>query len=287
MPLQNVSIFYVGSPPYQMYVECFTPMPGRSRPFPLIFVHGGCHHGGYWITRPDGQPGWAPYFCEHGWTTYVVDWPGHGRSGFMPDFAELSTQKVVDGLVLLLRKVGPAILMTHSMSGPIGWKTADTVRHLVRAIVATAPGRPANLQEAAERPPLPAGSPVWTTPDEAHEVWSNGDMFPREWWPEADKGLMPESPVAMNERRHAGGARGLYVEHPERLRDIPILVITGDQDPRHPREMDESIVEFLGGDFVWLADRGLGGHGHMLMIELGNLEIARFIEQWLERKGLG
>ncbi len=285
MPIQNISVFYVGSAPYQMYVECLTPI-GEPRPYPLIFVHGGCHHGAYWISRPDGQPGWAPYFCDQGWTTYIVDWPGHGRSGFMPDFVKLSTQRVVDGLVELLQKVGPAILMTHSMSGPIGWKTGDMVPHLVRAIVASAPGRPANLQDAAERPPLPADAPVWTTPEEAHQVWANGDMFPREWLTAYDRAIMPESPLAMNERRHAGGVRGLYVDSPERLKSIPKIIITGDQDPRHPREMDEPITEFLGGDFLWLADHGITGHSHMFMCELGNLEIARIIEEWLMDKGL-
>jgi pimeloyl-ACP methyl ester carboxylesterase len=204
----------------------------------------------------------------------------------MPDFTQLSTQRVVDSLVLLLKKIGPAILMTHSMSGQIGWKTADTVPHLVKGIVASAPGRPANLQKESERPALPPDAPVWTTPEEAHEIWSNGDMFPREWWPDSDKGIMPESPLAMNERRHAGGITGLYVDDPKKLEGIPKLVITGDQDPRHPREMDESITEFLGGDFVWLPDQGLKGHGHMMMVELGNLEIARLIEKWFEQKGL-
>lgn len=286
MPFESITISYVGEPPYQMYVECLSPMPGTFRPYPLVFVHGGCHHGGYWINRPDGEPGWATYFCERGWKTYIVDWPGHGRSGFMPDFTQLSTQRVVDDLVLLLKKIGPVILMTHSMSGPIGWKTADSVPHLVRAIVASAPGRPANLQNESERPPLPANSPVWTTPEEAHEVFANGDMYPREWWPQSDKGIMPESPIAMNERRHVGDARGLYVEHPEKIKDIPKLVITGDQDPRHPQEMDESITKFLGGDHLWLPDHGIIGHGHMMMVELGNLEIALLIEKWFERKGL-
>ncbi|MDP2662793.1 MAG: alpha/beta fold hydrolase [Dehalococcoidia bacterium] len=286
MPIQSISAFFVGTAPYQMYVERLNPMPGRPKPFPLIFVHGGCHNGAYWISRPDGEPGWAPYFCEQGWTVYMVDWPGHGRSGFMPDFIHLSAQSVVDDLVILLQKVGPAILMTHSMSGPIGWKTADTVPNLVRGIVGCAPGRPANLQDSAERSAMPPDSPVWFTPEEAHEFWASSEMFPPEWLTAYDRAIMPESPQALNERRHAGGARGLYVESPERLKSIPKLVVTGDQDPRHPREMDEPITEYLGGDYLWLADRGIRGHSHMFMIELGHIEIARLIEDWLEEKGL-
>lgn len=35
--------------------------------------------------------------------------------------------------------------------------------------------------------------------------------------------------------------------------------------------------------FVQLADVGIRGNGHMLMLEKNNLEIERFIEQWIAK----
>jgi hypothetical protein len=48
------------------------------------------------------------------------------------------------------------------------------------------------------------------------------------------------------------------------------------RNPRHPR----------GADFIWLADRGLTGHGHMMMLEPGHDVIANIFLDWLEARGL-
>jgi hypothetical protein len=37
-------------------------------------------------------------------------------------------------------------------------------------------------------------------------------------------------------------------------------------------------------EFIRLADRGIKGNGHMVMIEKNNLEIARLIDQWIVHK---
>jgi pimeloyl-ACP methyl ester carboxylesterase len=89
----------------------------------------------------------------------------------------------------------------------------------------------------------------------------------------------------MNERSNFNG-RGLRISGPESLAGIPMLIITGDQDPRHPRVADEAIATYFGADFVWLADRGLRGHGHMMMLEHGNDAIAGIFLDWLDERGL-
>src|SRR6185295_18096323 len=42
----------------------------------------------------------------------------------------------------LLDRIGPAILLTHSQSGPFGWLVADARPELVKAIVAVEPNGP-------------------------------------------------------------------------------------------------------------------------------------------------
>lgn len=51
-----------------------------------------------WLTKPDGQPGWASYFLSRGFECYLVDLPFRGRSpwhpgnGSMMDYAAESIQ---------------------------------------------------------------------------------------------------------------------------------------------------------------------------------------------------
>lgn len=50
--------------------------------------------------------------------------------------------KIVAGLASLLDKIGPALLLTHSQSGPFGWRAAIERPTLVKGIVAVEPARP-------------------------------------------------------------------------------------------------------------------------------------------------
>ena len=64
----------------QMYVEY--QIPNTPPKYPIILVHGGSHTGAGWQSTPDGRPGWADFFLQHGWPVYVVDQPGRGRSTY-------------------------------------------------------------------------------------------------------------------------------------------------------------------------------------------------------------
>jgi len=50
--------------------------------YPIIFTHGGGHHGGYYESTPDRREGWRTYFVRNGFDTYVVDDVNRGRSGY-------------------------------------------------------------------------------------------------------------------------------------------------------------------------------------------------------------
>mgnify|MGYP003352131119 FL=1 len=83
-----------------------------------------------------------------------TQWPGKGIQGD-PVFDQFFASQVEDMLnltaleelnrnagVALLEKIGPAILLTHSQSGPFGWAVADRKPDLVKAIVAIEPNGP-------------------------------------------------------------------------------------------------------------------------------------------------
>src|SRR5882762_8436881 len=66
----------------QMYVEIRIPAK-KTKPYPIIMVHGGTMSGTNFTGTPDGREGWAQYFVRQGYAVYVVDQPGRGRSGYL------------------------------------------------------------------------------------------------------------------------------------------------------------------------------------------------------------
>ena len=71
----------------QAYVEYFIPHKLRNgkNTLPVVMVPGGALIGVHFLTTPDGREGWAHYFLRRGFPVYIVDVPGRGRAGFMPD----------------------------------------------------------------------------------------------------------------------------------------------------------------------------------------------------------
>jgi len=67
-----------------MYVEVWVPKSIRH-PYPVVFMTGGGGQGAYSLLQtPDGRPGWAYDFVRQGYTVYMMDYPGQGRSAFIP-----------------------------------------------------------------------------------------------------------------------------------------------------------------------------------------------------------
>jgi pimeloyl-ACP methyl ester carboxylesterase len=80
---------YVGEPGKEtmdgaMYVEVWVPK-GIRHPYPVVLMTGGGGQGAYALLQtPDGRPGWAYDFVRQGYTVYMMDYPGQGRSAFNP-----------------------------------------------------------------------------------------------------------------------------------------------------------------------------------------------------------
>src|SRR5262249_36555058 len=71
----------------QAYVEYFIPQRLRKgkTTIPIVLVPGGGLVGVHFLTTPDGREGWADFFVRRGFPVYIVDVPGRGRAGFLPD----------------------------------------------------------------------------------------------------------------------------------------------------------------------------------------------------------
>ena len=67
-----------------MYVEVWVAKDIRH-PYPIVFVTGGGGQGPYSLMQtPDGRPGWAYDFVNQGYTVYMMDYLGTGRSAYVP-----------------------------------------------------------------------------------------------------------------------------------------------------------------------------------------------------------
>jgi len=270
----------------QMYAQYFLPKMRKGK-VPLLMWHGGGLTGVTYETTPDGREGWLNMFVRKGWDVYVSDAVERGRSGFAsPDVWP-----------------GEPIFLTYA--------------------------------DPFERFRIGAGEGSWS-PDPANQKLMPGVQFPVEAYANYMKQTVPRwlttddaviaGYVALADKvcpcvlllHSQGGSFGLKVAElrPDRikaivavesasggalakaaaLKDVPILMMFGDNVDLHPRwvayrKLDleyAAAVRAAGGkvDVINLPEIGIKGNSHMLMMDKNNGAIADVIERWLVDQGL-
>jgi pimeloyl-ACP methyl ester carboxylesterase len=172
----------------------------------------------------------------------------------------------------LLDRIGSAIILTHSQSGPFGWLIADARPTLVKAIIAVEP----------------AGPPF--------EATINGTGKARAWGPTdipiTYVPLVTDPAQIAIEREAEADGPDLFVcwmqKTPARqlvsLKYIPAMVMAGEAS--YHQVYDHCTAKYLNQagvktDYIRLQDKGIRGNGHMVMIEKNNLDIAHVIDEWI------
>lgn len=290
--------------PAPLYYELLEPDEPTDLP-PAILITGGGHTGACFQTTPDGRPGWAYRFVEAGYRVVVPDWPGTGRSGHLPleEINSETTRAAVGGLIESFDE--PVIVLTHSLSGSVGWKLLELHGDAIVGLVGVAPAPPGNIHP---EPTLISSSETmveleseggihWAIsldrPLELSEQQIRDKLigastrFPTEALAAYRASLIPVPPRCIAEGLNVGGAKP-SVRDTTRLLAKRVLVVTGGVDTDHPRDLDEAIVEWLRdagalAEFISLPDRGIDGNGHMLMLERNSDEIVELIIDWLRR----
>lgn len=296
----SIRSLFTGAERHPIYADHLCPEVRLYR-YPVVMIHGGCNTGTCFLVTPDGRPGWAHDFAAAGIETYVVDWPGHGRSPMRANFLHLSSRDVRASLGLMLEEIGPAILLGHSAGGPLIWSLAEKHSDLVVGLIGVAPGPPANLVPTIEVGDEHGhsygvfddswgGYPIRAPEDQPFLV---DQAFVRDYWftgPAAPPGaaanfyrsVVPESPRIINERFNVAGG-GLRVADPERVGKRPILIVGPECDPRHPEHIDRATAELFGASFAWLPDHGIMGNGHMMMADTNSHVIAGLMIDWMAK----
>jgi len=270
------------------------PARGRSAYHPEVNgklkTYGAQFAADRWIS-PERVNNWPQ-------AKFHTQWPGTGPQRGQPGdpiFDQLAAAQVEDigdtdeteALIrsagaALLDKIGPAILLTHSQGGQLGWQIADARPKLVRAVLAIEPSAgpyylgalPATItpltmgpaygitsSAIAYSPAVTATSPLTRVPQTA-----------------------PDSPDLLPCWQQAAPARTLV-----NLQGFPVLVLVSQASAFAQTEHCTSRYLTQAGvknDFVRLPDVGIFGNGHMMMLEKNNLDIAAYLIKYLGGKGL-
>jgi pimeloyl-ACP methyl ester carboxylesterase len=213
-------------------------------------------------------------------------WPGTGRIGdpafdafyatqvpYLADNAQ--TQRLNQhAAAALLDRIGPAIILTHSQSGPFGWLIADARPKLVKAVVAVEPAGP------------PFQNTVFGT--EKARAWGVADI-PLTYDPpvndpaelKTEQQAQPDGPDLVPCWQQQAPAHRLA-----NLANVPALVITAEAS--YHAVYDHCTAKYLTQAGVKvtalrLGDHGIHGNAHMVMLEKNNLQVASLIAEWLAR----
>jgi pimeloyl-ACP methyl ester carboxylesterase len=226
-----------------------------------------------------------------------TQWPGAGKPGDpvfdqfyasqFPSIVSFPKQQELnrDALVALLDKIGPAILLTHSQSGAFGWPVADARPNLVKAVVAVEPsGPPVHDIENT-------GAPDWFKDAARTKLSGLADILLGYDPPLAPGAALevvrqdkPDGPDLVRCWRQKEPARRL-----PNLAHIPVVIIVSEAS--YHAAYDHCTAAYLAqagvpNTLIRLADLGVRGNGHMMMLEKNNAAIAAVIAQWLDRQPL-
>ncbi|KAF5348383.1 hypothetical protein D9758_010930 [Tetrapyrgos nigripes] len=221
-----------------------------------------------------------------------TQWPGPGIAGdpifdnfyasTVPslDSDEESSLKMKTAGSKLLDRIGrPVILLTHSQGGQYGWILADSRPALIRTVIAIEPIGPPFIN--AVFPPLTPARSFGVT--EIPMTYSPPISSPSDLRREV---VFNNTNTGTTCFRQASPARKLV-----NLQGIPMVVVTSESS--YHAEYDGCTVEYLkqaGVDVEHLRlaeDRGIKGNGHMMFMEMNELEIAKnVVRRWI-RESVG
>jgi len=270
---------------YTVYVVD-SPERGRSAHAPgssKLITISDSYVQNYWTATSSNGNLW-PQACLH------TQWPGTGKRGdptfdaFMAsqiqsrnDYlaAELLAQRLGADL---FRKIGPAILCTHSQGGSHGWLIADAVPHLVKAIIALEPVGPPFVNRVASVVKRP-------DPNERRRPYGI-TMAPITYQPPITTSdelkttnRYPPDETICEVILQADPPRQL-----PNLRKVPVLIMTSESG--YHAHYDHATVTYLrqaGVDVTWLElpKLGIKGNGHFMFMEQNSVEIAEHVRRWL------
>jgi pimeloyl-ACP methyl ester carboxylesterase len=210
----------------------------------------------------------------------------------------MQTTMNVEALSALLDKIGPSIVFVHSQSGQYGWPLAQARPALVKALVALEPSGPPVHDLVVQ------GAPRFGVAFDAATSHGDDERFRdspslKRYGP-VDVPLAYDPPITdpaqlkfvrQDKAEAPDVARCWRQAEPARklvaVGDRPIIYIAAEASFYAPySHCTVGYLEQAGVhvDFVHLADLGIHGNGHMMMMEKNSDQVAEVAARWLEEK---
>jgi pimeloyl-ACP methyl ester carboxylesterase len=167
---------------------------------------------------------------------------------------------------LLLDKIGPAIIMTHSAGGPFGWLVAEIRPNLVKGIIAVEGGGQSFT-----------GANVWgmsTIPVAYDPPVKDVSELKLVDVASPEEGVAPY-------KLQAAPARKL-----KNLQGIPIVIVTSEgsfASPGNPGAVAYFKQAGCQAEEMRLTKLGIHGNGHMMMVERNNRQVLQPILDWMSK----
>jgi pimeloyl-ACP methyl ester carboxylesterase len=167
---------------------------------------------------------------------------------------------------MLLDKIGPAIIMTHSAGGPFGWLVAEIRPKLVKGIIAVEGGGQSFT-----------GNNVWgmsTIPVAYDPPVKDVSELKLVDVPSPEEGVAPY-------KLQAEPARKL-----KNLQGIPIVIVTAEgsfNSPGNPGAVAYFKQAGCLAEELRLTKLGIHGNGHMMMVERNNRQVLQPILDWMSK----
>jgi len=273
---------------YAVYV---VDQPGRGRSPYLAEAYGPAE-------LVDGANSQRRYIAQENYRLWPqahlhTQWPGSAApdapavqqlmASQLPAIKDFDEQQVLnrDALLALVGKIGPSVLLVHSQAGAFAWPVADARPDLVKGILAIEPnGPPAYVVDFVGAPDYFSDGPLALTygitavpltysPPVANAAELH---FVRE--SEAD------APGLVRCWKQAEPARQL-----PNLKTVKILVLTSEASYHAP--YDHCTVKYLrqaglAPSVIRLAEIGIHGNSHVMMLEKNSRQISAVIARWLD-----
>jgi pimeloyl-ACP methyl ester carboxylesterase len=253
--------FPAQAPTLEGFSGRFTPPNRTSANAPLPFQH---LHNQWPGTGEVGSPDLDQFVASQGGSYVTV-------SASSPAAAQAASQPIAhevwrDRGAMLLDKIGPAIIVTHSAGGPFGWLVAESRPNLVKGIIAI---------EGGGQPF--AGANVWgmsTIPVAYDPPILHPSELKTVTIPSPEKGVADYKIQAEPPRRLLN------------LQGIPIVMVTSEgsfASPGNPGAVAFFKQAGCNAQELRLVDHGIHGNGHMMMVEKNNRQVLQPILDWIAR----